>query len=90
MRAYRRGLVITFWVHILQILHSTSEDVIRSASIQPWLGQMYEKKSAGSLMTAGVLESLRKHVQAIRMDFLHIPSAQKHVPTPSELGASLF
>ena len=65
----------------------SSEDVIRSV---PPAGQMYEKKRAGSLTAPGVLESLRKHAQAIRMDFLHIPSAQKHVPTPSELGASLF
>ena len=49
-----------------------------------------EKKSAGSLTASGVPESFRKRAQSIRMDFLRTPSAQKHVPTPSELGDKSF
>ena len=48
------------------------------------------EKSAGSLTATGVLESFRKCAQSIRTDFLRTPSAQKHVPTPSELGDRSF
>ena len=48
------------------------------------------KKRAGSLTATGVLESCCKPAQSIRTDFLHIPSAQKHVPTPSELRDRSF